>query len=278
MIRCALLLTLAVALAAPLLVALAGDPGDPPVRLKKKERKDPAPPAAKQKKDKEKQEDLDLEKELKKLEGAKDKVKEGSDEARKKAEEELKELVTRLHKNMQASEDRLGQKDPGDATREIQKDILKDLDELIKQSQSQPDEDAQGQEGSEEKDGQTQGQKNQRKSSSRKKGKSQKQDMAKGGQKQPSGGQKSSPKQGSQQEANNGGKIPGDTTQGATGKDSKGNNRVSDLYKDLWGNYPERQRQDMDTYARERFMPRYEELLRQYYRTISEQGRKTKGD
>ena len=34
----------------------------------------------------------------------------------------------------------------------------------------------------------------------------------------------------------------------------------------------------MDTYARERFMPRYEELLRQYYRTLSEQGRKTKGD
>jgi len=177
---------------------------------------------------------------------------------------------------MQASEDRLGQKDPGDGTREIQKDILKDLDELIKQSQSQQDQDSQCQDGTSDKDGQSQ--KQDRKNASRKLGRKQKQQTAKNSQKKPSGGQKSSGQQGESQQGKGNGKISGDTTQNASTKDGKSDKRVSDLYNDLWGNYPDRQRQEMDAYARERFMPRYEQLLRQYYRTISEQGRKTKGD
>ena len=34
----------------------------------------------------------------------------------------------------------------------------------------------------------------------------------------------------------------------------------------------------MDQYARERFMPKYQELLRQYYRNIAEQNQKKGGD
>jgi len=34
----------------------------------------------------------------------------------------------------------------------------------------------------------------------------------------------------------------------------------------------------MDAYSRERFMPRYDELLRQYYRALSEQSRKKDGE
>ncbi|MFO0863271.1 MAG: hypothetical protein U0744_01185 [Gemmataceae bacterium] len=45
-------------------------------------------------------------------------------------------------------------------------------------------------------------------------------------------------------------------------------------YKDAWGNLPLKKREEMDAFARERLMPRYEEILRQYYRTIAEQGRK----
>ena len=277
MIRRVLLLVLGLALTAPLFATLAGEPGDPPV-LKKKQRKDPAPGAEQKKeKDKDSQDELDLEKELRKLEGVKEKGKESDDQARKKAEEELKEIVARLHKNMQASEDRLGQKDPGDGTREIQKDILKDLDELIKQQNlAQQDQDSQCQDGTCDKDGQSQNQKKDRKKANRKSGKNQ--DMAKNKQKGQKGNQKPAGQKGGQggsQQAKGDGNNTSDTTKQSSGK---GNNRVSDIYKDIWGNYPERQRQEMDTYARERFMPRYEELLRQYYRTISEQGRKTKGD
>ena len=51
-------------------------------------------------------------------------------------------------------------------------------------------------------------------------------------------------------------------------------NTIADLFKDVWGHLPQTKRQEMDVYLQERFLPRYDEILRQYYRTISEQGRK----
>jgi hypothetical protein len=47
--------------------------------------------------------------------------------------ERLRKIVERLHKNMDKSEEQLNKKDPGEDTRKIQQDIIKDLDELIKQ-------------------------------------------------------------------------------------------------------------------------------------------------
>jgi hypothetical protein len=54
------------------------------------------------------------------------------------------------------------------------------------------------------------------------------------------------------------------------------NDKLADLYKDVWGNLPDRMRQEMDRYYREQFMPRYSELLKQYYASLAEQ--KKKGD
>jgi hypothetical protein len=277
MIRRALVLVLGLALATPLVVSLAGAQDEPPVRLKKKERKETAPTTeqkkAEQKKGEEKQNNLDLEKELRKQEGPRG--KEADEPAQQKAEAELKELIARLHKNMQSSEERLAKKDSGDGTREIQKDILNDLDELIKQSQSQQDQDSQCQDGTCEKEGQSQNQRKNSKNTSKKSGQKQGQQTAKNkssGNPKPSAGKQG--KQQGQQQVKGDGNNTDTKRQGS----SKGDNRISDVVKDFWGDWPERQRQEMDTYARERFMPRYEELLRQYYRTISEQGRKTKGD
>ncbi len=45
----------------------------------------------------------------------------------------VKKILERLNKNMDTSEERLAKKDPGTETRKIQDDIVKDLDELIKQ-------------------------------------------------------------------------------------------------------------------------------------------------
>src|SRR5207253_10395404 len=47
--------------------------------------------------------------------------------------EDASKIIERLNKNMESSEDRLNKKDPGEDTRKIQGDIIKDLDELIKQ-------------------------------------------------------------------------------------------------------------------------------------------------
>jgi hypothetical protein len=52
------------------------------------------------------------------------------------------------------------------------------------------------------------------------------------------------------------------------------NDKLGDLYKDVWGHLPERLRQEMDLYYREQFMPRYSELLRRYYASLAEQSKK----
>jgi hypothetical protein len=54
------------------------------------------------------------------------------------------------------------------------------------------------------------------------------------------------------------------------------NDKLGELYKDVWGHLPDRMRQEMDLYYREQFMPRYSELLRRYYAALAEQ--KKKGD
>src|SRR5262249_31439767 len=52
-------------------------------------------------------------------------------------EEQAKDAVARAAKNMKASEDRLAKKDTGDATQQIQRDVLKDLDALIELNRRQ---------------------------------------------------------------------------------------------------------------------------------------------
>jgi hypothetical protein len=52
------------------------------------------------------------------------------------------------------------------------------------------------------------------------------------------------------------------------------NDKLADLYKDVWGTLPDRMRQEMDRYYREQFMPRYSELLKQYYSSLAEQRKK----
>ena len=49
---------------------------------------------------------------------------------------------------------------------------------------------------------------------------------------------------------------------------------AADLNPDTWGHLSPKQRLEMDAYSKERFMPRYSELLKQYYTTIAEKGRR----
>ncbi len=51
-------------------------------------------------------------------------------------------------------------------------------------------------------------------------------------------------------------------------------NITSELYRNDWGHLPLTKRLEMDAYSKERFMPRYDEALQQYYRTIAEQAQK----
>src|SRR5262249_54366196 len=151
----------------------------------------------------------------------------------------------RISKNMENSKERLAQKDPGDGTQQVQRDIVVDLDKLIEQSQRQQQ--------------QQQQQQSSQSSSSRQQRQQATQRRRSGQQNRQASSQKSGqPNQNNQ----NNGQNPG--AGGAGGKKNMSAN--ADLYKDVWGHLPETLRKEMDAYSRVEFMNKYNDLLQQYYK------------
>jgi hypothetical protein len=245
------------------------DPGDAPVRLKKKNKPDaanpdkpaPAKPPAGEEKDK-KPKDQPKEEEPK-----------GNPEP-DQPEQDEKEVLQRVGKNMRSVEERLGNKELNEGTRQLQEDILKDLDSLIRMSQQQDNNDSSSDSSSSpdmgsKPSGSRQQGKQQAKSGGRRQQKNQ---MAKGRQK--SGGQMQNGKDGGQQQdqmANNQGGNEG----GGGGRSGDGPDKNADLYKDIWGHLPEALRAEMNAYSNPQpFMNKYDDLIKKYYTTIAEKGRK----
>jgi hypothetical protein len=183
-------------------------------------------------------------------------------------EEDEAEVLARIARNVKKSEDRLAQRDTGQGTQQLQRDILKDLDALI-DKMKQPPSDPMGGEG--------------------------------GGKSGPSGqssarSSKGQPGKGSRSSSQQAGKSPGSQPSGAGSSSVQGNqpkgsggsqaghgggegqpndpNKLADVFKDIWGDLPRMLRVEMDAYAREAFMLKYNDLLKQYYATIAEKGRK----
>lgn len=52
--------------------------------------------------------------------------------------EKPEEIIKRLNENFEKSEDKLAKADPREETQQVQEQIVKDLDELIKQQQNNP--------------------------------------------------------------------------------------------------------------------------------------------
>jgi hypothetical protein len=157
------------------------------------------------------------------------------------------EVMARVSKDMRASEDRLSKKDPGEETQQIQRDILKNLDALIEQKkrEQQQQQQSAGSSASSQ-DQRRQQARNQRRLANQT---AQSQSASRQDQLQPM----ANPGGGTRQAADN-------------------MSRIADLYKEVWGHLPEALRQEMDQYAREKFMAKYGDLLKQYYTTIAEKG------
>jgi hypothetical protein len=156
----------------------------------------------------------------------------------------------------------------------VQRDILKDLDSLIEQSQRSSDQQSgeaqQQQQNGEQKNQAQRGQKaGQRKQQAKGRSRRRDQQSAQGNQPRPG----NQPDNGAQPGPG------GNDAKGGTGKTTgKEADRLADLYKDIWGHLPETMRAEMNAYAsREEFMSKYKDQLKQYYSTIAEKGRK-KGD
>jgi hypothetical protein len=199
------------------------------------------------------------------------------------------EIAARISRNLAESEERLEKKDAGLDTQKIQKNIVDDLEKLIKQQQEsgggggaqartkmskrskgssstkgggaggQPKSDSQPKGGAQANASKQNAQKQQSQKNMGSQTQNQQDKLAKAGQKQKD--QKSS-----QGGANN------------KSKEEKSKNTVADLFPGIWGHLPATRRMEMDAYSRERFMRRYEDILRQYYRTIAEQNRRKEGE
>jgi hypothetical protein len=212
------------------------EPTEPPVRLRKKEKPRPAPAS---------------EKPPAKQAGPtppKPAPPAPDEPALGDPEENPAERAARLSRNMRASEERLAKKDAGQETRHIQRDILKDLDALIELAKQR-----QG-------DGSSSGSPQPQRSQARQTATARPQPQAAQAT-QPAG----SPRAGDRQTG---------AGRGGRDREREGTNKIADLYKDVWGHLPETLRQEMDQYSREQFMAKYGDLLKQYYATIAEKGRR----
>jgi hypothetical protein len=281
-------------------LALADEPAgqdEPPVRLKKKKPKDDGKPATEPGKTDEKKKDT------KKKDQPKAEPREAEPVT---AQEEEKEVLRRVINNVRGVEERLAKNDLGEATQQKQRDILNDIESLIRRSENTPPQAPQQPDANDGGGGDAQNpmdNKNQQnpqgnggkqpKSGSNKAGQQSKGQTGNGGgANQPGSGQKSAGKQrggpqGTQKQAGSpkpagakqGARDGKGTTGGAGGdKDDHARNRNSDLYKDDWGHLPETLRAQMDAFSKPQpFLPKYDDLIKRYYRTIAEQGRR-KGD
>jgi hypothetical protein len=256
----------------------SGDTQEPPVRLKKKKKAQPEQPPDKPERPEQQPEvkkkpklredgDLDPRDDLK-LEG--------------KQESEEDQILERITRNTRLSEEKLANREVGEPTRKLQEDVLKDLDRLIQKAQEsqqnpQNDQNQQNQDNQQggkdsKNDGSSAG------SSSGQQGKpSQRSAQERAERKQRRSGRQTTQRslgnrQGSDQPMQTAGQgnIPGgggDEPKGRAGE------KEPDKKTDLWGHLPEKERALMNKEMEQKFMEKYDDLTRQFYRTIAEKSR-----
>ena len=179
---------------------------------------------------------------------------------------------------------RLGNKDSGVTTQQIQQNVIKNIDELLRKAKEPPPPGggSGGSSSSSDKDmgGSTQKQQSpggdSSSSAQRKERREKRNQTAKGSAKD---GQ-SDRQPGAMSSTTAMQSTNGINQSAAPNKiESKTNGlppRIPDAYKNVWGQLPEKLRQEMDLYFREDFMPRYSDLLRQYYSSLAERDAKDK--
>ncbi len=269
------------------------DKPEPPVRLQKKKKsptdEPPKPAAAEEKKD-------DAPKAADAPRTPATPPKEGDVKEPPEPDEppmDEKEILERLNRNLRNAEDRLANQDPGDGTQQVQRDILKDIDALLEaqnnQQQQQSNQDQQNDPSANPSSSQNQQQKQQQsRQSSQQSGQPQQQMGRPPGQQMTGRERRELRRQMARAQGRNPGrrqpqpspqdrmteKEAGDQPGAGDNKKKEEGNRIADVYKDVWGHLPEALRGEMNAYSREQFMAKYGDLIRQYYATLSEKGRK----
>lgn len=161
-------------------------------------------------------------------------------EANKKADDPLAKIAT----GMRAVERRLAKADASKETLELQRDILSNLDALLKPPPGSPP--PKNKQSKKDKKKEDTADKRQQKSSQR-------QQASKSNSRQP-------------------GERPGPPRSGAEVRGTVVEN------KDIWGHLSASLRHEMSQYAKDAFLEKYRDLLEQYYAAIAAQSQKRRGD
>ena len=197
--------------------------------------------------------------------------------------DDAEKLRAEIARDMEAVERKLKEHDAGRDTRDLQKRILEKIDKLLERAKNPP-EDQQPMGGASQKDDASNSQ-------AQPGGQSQPQPGTGGG---PSRRQRREAQRRQEQQQARGSQRPGSSSgsRAESGGETGPNDRLptgrmpvrtgpadslADIVKDIWGHLPETLRQDVDHYYREQFMPRYRDLLQQYYLRLAETERKLPG-
>jgi hypothetical protein len=186
-----------------------------------------------------------------------------------KAEAAAKEVATlrdQIAREMQDADEKLKNRDTGDATRRLQEDALHNIDKLIDfarnpppRSQQQPTAGNLRQQSGQQQQSQSSQVRRERREARRR----QMEQQARESGRQPATGTPS---------ANGPSGRPGQP--GSSGaRSDRQPDQLADVVKDIWGHLPESMRQEVDHYYRDRFMPRYRDLVQEYYMRLAERDR-----
>jgi hypothetical protein len=211
------------------------------------------------------------------------------------ADEDPEVIKERIAKNAQTAEERLQKKDVSEEVRQLQDRIRTDIDKLIEHArrpppprpntdpqQPQPPSGGGQSQGGQPQPGaqrpQSQQQQQQARNSRRERRERQRREREQlarrnGGQQPRPGGSQEQPEMRPGQDSDPTGNGFGNPSPRAAGA-----RQMADVVKDVWGHLPETLRQDVDHYYRDRFMPRYRELLQQYYSRLAEQDHRPRSD
>jgi hypothetical protein len=199
-----------------------------------------------------------------------------------KPADELEKLREQIARDMAAVEQKLKEHDAGDKTRDLQKQILTNLDKLLERPKDPPpNENSQPMGGSASKDESSPMEPNSGSQSKPQRGASgsttrrERREAQRRQEQQARGGPRPSP---SPTPKNNGLGLASDPPpSGNPMAPRKGSHdSLADFAKDFWGQLPDTVRQEVDHYYREQFMPRYRDLLQQYYLRLAETERRSK--
>jgi hypothetical protein len=240
-----------------------------------------------------------------------DAKKDDPEEAKPKPREDPKKIIEQLREDFSSAREKLEKKDAGEDTRKTQKKIIEGIDKLLDQQDDDSKGGGGGGGGSSNQGGGSSNQggnsSNQGGAGNQGAGQSKNNDpMPSGNQKKDQNGGKGDSKKddngqgkndeqkdkkkdeglakkddgGGKGDAKKEDKSGGKGASGVAGEggDAKKGFTPGDLKKDIWGHLPEQRRKEMEAFAGERAMPRYEEMIRAYYNAISESARRKDGD